>query len=311
MISSVTSHMAAVPGMVPSIPAASSSLRGVEYISYEAIEVSIEEPLGILWFFTKPDAQPSYTPTLLHSLNTLQAGLEDLLKRRENAGDASLRYVVGGSRVPGVFNLGGDLKLMTRLVRAQDKRALETYARACIDVLYNSFLDFNLPVITVALVQGDTLGGGFESALSCDVIVAEEGTKFGLPEVLFNLFPGMGAYSFLARRLDAGRAEKMILSGRLYDAAELHEMGIVDVLAKEGGGEDAVREYVSRNRRRFNAELSVYQTRRRVNPLEYRELLDVTQVWVEAALRLGDQDLRKMERLFNAQDKRIAKRPLE
>jgi DSF synthase len=294
----------------PSISEVSASAKSSLNSSYEAIDVSVEDHSGILWFFTKADAQPSYTPKLLHSLNTLQSDLEDLFRDREQTGQAPIRYVVGGSRVPGVFNLGGDLRLMTRLVRAQDRQALQTYARACIDVLYNSFLDFNLPVITIALVQGDTLGGGFESALSCDVIVAEEGTKFGLPEVLFNLFPGMGAYSFLSRRMDAGRAERMILSGRLYDAAELQAMGIVDVVAKEGGGEDAVREYVSRNKRRFNAELAIYKAGRRVNPLEYQELLDITELWVEAALQLSDQDLRKMERLFMAQEKRVAKRPV-
>jgi DSF synthase len=275
---------------------------------YNVIDTSIEESLGIYWFFTKPDAHPSYTPLLLEDLVHLQQDLRQVFAQRMEEEKPPIRYVVGGSRIPGVFNLGGDLRLMTRLVRAKDRAGLQRYARACIDVLYDSFLDFNLPVITVALVQGDTLGGGFESALSCDLIVAERSAKFGLPEVLFNLFPGMGAYSFLARRLDPIRAERMILSGRLYEAAELHDMGIVDILAEDGRGEDAVREYVSRNRRRYNAEVATYQTRRRVNPLEYQELLDITDVWVEAALRLGDSDLRKMERLFSAQERRSAMR---
>lgn len=309
MISSVASHMAAIRGSAGNPALSVPAPDRCDFQGYETLDVSVEDPLGILWFFTKDDAQPSYTPKLLNSLNKLQADFEVDLRQRAERGDDAIRYVVGGSRVPGVFNLGGDLRLMTKLVRAGDRQGLKTYATACIDVLYNSFLSFNLPVINIALVQGDTLGGGFESALSCDVLVAEEGTKFGLPEVLFNLFPGMGAYSFLARRLDAGRAQRMILSGRLYDATELHAMGIVDVVAAKGKGEDAVREYVSRNKRRFNAELSVYQTGRRVNPLSYEELIDVTELWVDSALRLADQDLRKMERLFTAQEKRIA-RPL-
>jgi DSF synthase len=276
---------------------------------YKVIDAFIEEASGIYWFFTTPETHPSYTPALLEDLLHLQQDLREVYARRAAEGGQQIRYVVGGSRIPGVFNLGGDLRLITRLVRAQDRGSLQRYARACIDVLYDSFVNFDLPVVTVALVQGDTLGGGFESALSCDVIVAERSAKFGLPEVLFNLFPGMGAYSFLARRMDAVRAERMILSGRLYEAAELHEMGIVDVLAEDGHGEDAVRDYVHRNRRRHNSEVAVYQTRRRVSPLDYQELLDITEVWVEAALRLGDQDLRKMERLFAAQERRTASRP--
>ncbi len=49
-----------------------------------------------------------------------------------------------------------------------------------------------LPFVTVALVEGDALGGGFEAALSCDVIVATPQAKFGFPEVLFHLFPAWG-----------------------------------------------------------------------------------------------------------------------
>ena len=62
----------------------------------------------------------------------------------------------------------------------------------------------------------------------------------GLPEILFNLFPGMGAYSLLARRIGLRAAEELILSGKVLPAAKLHEMGIVDVLAKDGEGEAAV-----------------------------------------------------------------------
>ena len=54
---------------------------------------------------------------------------------------------------------------------------------------------FNLPFTTISLVQGDALGGGFEAALCGDIIIAEKQARFGFPEVLFNLFPGMGAYN--------------------------------------------------------------------------------------------------------------------
>ena len=156
----------------------------------------------------------------------------------------------------------------------------------------------------MALVQGDALGGGFECALSMDMIVAERSAKLGLPEIMFNLFPGMGAYSFLSRRLDAARAEKMILSGRIYSAEELHDMGIVDILAEDGQGEEAVREYIDRHAYRLNAYRAVYQARKRVNPVTFDELRDVTDIWVEAALGLSESDLRRMARLTAAQDRR-------
>ncbi len=137
------------------------------------------------------------------------------------------------------------------------------------------------------------------------MIIAERSAKLGLPEILFNLFPGMGAYSFLSRRLDPARAEKMILSGRIYTAEELFEMGVVDVLAEDGEGRYAAQAYIERNARKHNAYSAVYAARRRVHPVAEQELRDVVDIWVDAALNLQAPDLRKMERLAAAQAKRV------
>jgi DSF synthase len=98
----------------------------------------------------------------------------------------------------------------------------------------------------------------------------------------------------------------MILSGRIYSAEELHGMGLVDVLAEDGKGEEAVRDYISRHGRRHGAQRAIYRVRDRVLPLAYSELVDVTRIWVDTALRLTEQDLRKMERLAAAQGRRCA-----
>jgi len=143
-------------------------------------------------------------------------------------------YLVVGSDVPGIFNLGGDLNLFRSLIKQKNRDILLSYALQCVDILYQNLLHFNLDVTTVSLIQGDALGGGLEAALSSNLIIAERGTKLGLPEVLFNLFPGMGAYTLISRRAGPSVAERMILSGKLYDAEELFELGIVDILAEKG-----------------------------------------------------------------------------
>jgi DSF synthase len=139
--------------------------------------------------------------------------------------------------------------------------------------------------------------------------VAEKQAKMGLPEILFNLFPGMGAYSLLARKLDAARAERMILSGRLYGAQELYDLGVVDVLAEDGDGEEAVRQYIARNARRHGAHRAICEVRRRINPLVFQELEDITRIWIDTALELEEADLRKMERLATAQQRRLGFTP--
>lgn len=215
-------------------------------------------------------------------------------------------YYVLGSRTPQVFNLGGDLALFVLLIKARDRDALAHYAKLCIDDLYPRIRNFFCPTLTtISLVQGDALGGGFECALSSDVIVAEENAQLGLPEILFNLFPGMGAYSLLSRRIGMRAAEALILSGSVLSAKRLHEMGVVDVLAPVGEGDSAVRQWIASNARRRNGMQAVYQARQCVQPITRQELDSVADLWVDAALRLEERDLRMMGRLVRSQARRM------
>jgi DSF synthase len=218
-----------------------------------------------------------------------------------------VRYYVGASRSQGAYNLGGDLALFMLLIKTGDRVALARYAEKCIDNLYGRITHYGSPTLTtIALVQGDALGGGFECALSSDVIVAEESAQMGLPEIMFNLFPGMGAYQLLARRIGLKAAEELILSGRVLQAKKLHEMGVVDVLAKDGQGESAVQQWIAKDQRRHNGTRAVFGLRQICNPITRQELNAVVETWVDAALRLSERDLRLMGWLVRAQQQRCA-----
>jgi DSF synthase len=217
-----------------------------------------------------------------------------------------VNYYVTCSRTPGVFNLGGDLALFVLLIKAGERDALARYARLCIDVQYPRSQSFFSPKLTsIALVQGDALGGGFECALASDVIVAEESAQLGFPEILFNLFPGMGAYSLLARRIGMRAAEALILSGKILPAYKLQEMGIVDVLAPNGQGEAAVRNWIATNSKRRNGMQAVFRARQFVHPVTRAELDGIVDLWVDAAMRLGERELKMMSRLARAQARRM------
>jgi len=177
------------------------------------------------------------------------------------------------------------------------------YAVACIDVIFPRTRHYELPLVTISLLQGDALGGGLEGALASDIIIAERNCQLGFPEILFNLFPGMGAYSLIARKVSPKFAEKMILGGKMYSAEELHELGLVDVLAEDGKGVEAVNEYIKKQERRSNGYLAVQKARHRFNPLNYQELIDITTVWVDAALKLNEKDLKVMDRFVRSQEK--------
>jgi DSF synthase len=221
---------------------------------------------------------------------------------------AEIQYLVLASAIPEVFSLGGDLEVFAQLIRGRDRDSLASYGRACIEVVYNYATHVGCPgLTTISLVQGSALGGGFEAALSTNVLVAERSATLGLPEIIFNLFPGMGAYSLLARRLDMARAERFLSSGRQYSAAELYDLGIVDVLAEDGEGVHAVNSFIRKHSRSRNGLLAIQQVRQRLAPLVFQELEDVVMIWVDTAMRLTERDLRTMEKLVAAQN-RLAQR---
>jgi DSF synthase len=269
----------------------------------ENLEISYDADARILWYFMRPGERPAFTFDLLYDIRRLQERVERLFDDPGLRDERPVRYLVLASSMAGIFNFGGDLRLIARLVHAKDREQLEIYARACIDVLHPNATALDLPIVPVSLVEGHALGGGFEAALSGSVIIATEEAKFGLPEVLFNLFPGMGAYSLLSRRIGSAAAERMIVGGKVFTARELHQTGIVDTVAQNGRGEDAVYELANQQNRRFNSHVSIYQARRRVHRITYDEVWDIASVWVDAALRLTAADLRKVDRLAASQDR--------
>jgi DSF synthase len=243
---------------------------------------------------------------MMREIGDVQHLISRVLTDKPSQDDLPFDWYIMGSASPGIFSLGGDLSLFAERIRARDLQALRHYGRVAVETIHRTHSAFGAPVVTMAVVQGDALGGGFECALAHDLIVAERGAKLGVPEVLFNLFPGMGAYSFLSRRLGAARAERMLLSGTIYTAEELYAMGLVDVVAEDGEGERAARDYIARHARKHNAHRAIFQARRLVNPVTLEELRAVADVWAEAAIKLTEADLKKMGRLVAAQDRRIA-----
>src|SRR5207248_9216775 len=180
---------------------------------------------------------------------------------------------------------------------------LMEYGRRCIDNMYPWSRNLDLPLTTVALVEGDALGGGFECALSASVLVAEESVRMGFPEILFNLFPGMGAYSFLARKVGRRITDELVTGGNMYTARQLYDLGVVDVLAPDGLGEAAVYSFVRKHARTPNGRRALEMVRREVEPVTHEELMRVVNIWADAALRLSERDLRLMERLVRAQSR--------
>ena len=277
-------------------------------IKYSHISTRFDPEYGVLWTEMKPQGIPCCHQELLDDLDHHQKILEKS-GGKIKVGDQlhAIRYAVAASLTPGVFNLGGDLGLFSSLIKSKDRQALLKYSAKCLDVIFTRTSHYNFPLITISLVQGDALGGGLEAALSSDVIIAERGAKMGFPEMLFNLIPGHGAFSMAARKIGVVQAERMILSGKIYSAEELHELGLVDVLVENGEGIEAVRNYVAKQARCSNGYMALQKARHRFNPVTYQEMMDITSIWVEAALQLTDKDLKVMDRFLRSQQRLFGK----
>ena len=232
----------------------------------------------------------------LAAMGELQQMLDDI-----TANPGLVRHFVMTSDVPQVFNFGGDLALFVLLVRAGDIESLKLYGRRCVDLVWWMENAANLGIHTTVLAQGDTLGGGLESVLPFHKVIFERGATAGFPEVLFNLFPGMGAWDLTIRKAGFAIANEMILSGRLYSAEELLNRRLIDVVAEPGQGEAALEAVVRDVDPRLRGTLAALRAQRIAAPIHYENLLRIVDLWADSALSLTDRDLRLMERLARAQ----------
>ncbi|MDH3692415.1 MAG: crotonase/enoyl-CoA hydratase family protein [Gammaproteobacteria bacterium] len=261
-----------------------------------------DKSCGVHWITLKSGRTTRMTYRLVQALRQEQMEMErriraDLGKGQQN----EVRFQVLSSGHPGVFNLGGDLDYISKLIKSRDRESLVEFGRLCIDLVYKNATNYNCPVTTISLVRGTALGGGFEAALSANVLVAERQSKMGLPEVMFNMFPGMGAYQLLTQRLAPVQAQRLIQSGRTYTADELYELGIVDILTEEGKGEQAVWDYIRRHQKQSKGEWGLRRVMLSSGSIRYEELLESIEIWADTALSLDDADLKHMDFLVRAQ----------
>ena len=274
-------------------PAPAVGVAGLLGRPYKTIRLEWSSDLRLLRVRTAVKPIQCYS---LAAMGELQQMLSDI-----GANPGLLRHFVMTSDVPRVFNFGGDLALFVLLVRAGDVESLRLYGRRCVDLVWWMENAANLGIHTTVLSQGDTLGGGLESVLPFHKIIFEKSAQAGFPEVLFNLFPGMGAWDFTIRKAGFAVANEMILSGRLFSADELLYRRVIDMVAEDGEGEQAIEDVLREVDPRHRGTLAALRAQRLAAPIRYETLLAIVDQWAESALSLTDRDLRLMERLARAQ----------
>lgn len=257
-----------------------------------------ETERNVMWMMLHAHPRPCFNPELLKDISNLV--------RAAKESRVPIDFWVTGSTVPGLYNVGGDLAYFAQHIRAGERGPLMAYARACIDAVYQAMTGFGVDAISIALVEGTALGGGFEAALAHEYVLAQKGAKLGFPEIAFNLYPGMGAYSLVARKAHMRLAEQLISSGEAFSAEWHHDKGLVDLVFEPGDAYIATRTFIDGIRPKLNGIHAMLRARRRVLPITKSELLDITEDWADSAFRLEEKDLAYMERLVMLQNKRGA-----
>lgn len=248
---------------------------------------------NVLWMMLNAQPRPCFNTALLRDISHL--------KHTVQASGLPVDFWITGSVVPQIYNVGGDLELFARQIRAGEREQLLSYARACIDAVHDAMTGFGTGAISIAMVEGSALGGGFEAALAHHYVLAQRDVKMGFPEIAFNLFPGMGAYSLIARKSHMRLAEELISTGISHTAEWYQEKGLVDQIFEKGDAFMAVRTLIDVIRPKMNGIRAMLRARQRVLPVDRSELMDITEDWARSAFLLEEKNLEYMERLVMLQ----------
>jgi DSF synthase len=271
------------------------------------VTVKRDTPNRAVWVELNYTRRPCFSTDILADIRSAQHAIRQTARAELEQGlDDRLLFQVLASNDARTFSLGGDLIYFIELIKAGDRDGLCAYARTCIDIQFASVTHYDIPFTTIALVQGEALGGGFEAALSNNVLIAEESARFGFPEIHFGMFPGMGAISLLTRKTAPALGRRLIMDRRVHTAEELYDMGIVDVLAPDGEGRAAVLNYMHRHTAIAPGLHGFQAAVDRVMPLSYDELNDIVEHWVDTALQLNEKNRRLMAYFARAQATRTA-----
>lgn len=254
-----------------------------------------EEERRTVWMMLRAQPRPCFNHALIEEIMNLGY----LVQKSGFAVD----FWVTGSLVPGIYNAGGDLHFFVDCFQNGRREALRAYARACVDCVHAASRGFDTGAVSLAMVEGSALGGGFEAALAHHFVLAQRDARMGFPEVAFNLFPGMGGYSLVARRSGMRLAENLILTGESHTAEWHQQNGLVDELFEPGQGYLATRTFIDTLQSRLNGVRAMLRARQRVLELPRAELMDITEDWVEAAFCLQPRDVAYMERLVLLQNR--------
>jgi enoyl-CoA hydratase len=243
-------------------------------MAYENISLSMEEGIAIL---------KVNRPKVLNALNRatlleIQRALKELEK------DPGVRVLIITGEGEKAFVAGADISEMAPM---NPKEALE-FSKLGHETL-SLVEEFPCPVI--AAVNGYALGGGLELVLACDIILASENARLGLPEVTLGICPGFGGTQRLPRLIGKARAKELIFTGEMIDAKKAYEYGIVNKVVPQDKLLDEAKEIARKIAKN--------------GPLAVRTAKRLVEMGLETSLRNGEaMEMEAWANLFATEDQK-------
>jgi len=212
---------------------------------------------------------------------TVLAELERFLDQVDTENASAL---IIHSTVRGGFSAGADLRELYNGLMDVPQKEQEPRLRAFIDRIHSVMnrLDM-LPLTTIGVVHGICFGGGFELALTCDILIAEKNARFAFPELRLGIVPGFGGIPRLRRDVSNAVVRDLLLTGRSINAKKAVSCGLVSQMVPVGGGLRAARK-AAEQANKFDPE-SRRSCKAFMKPLPREQLDEEKDLFVRLALR--------------------------
>lgn len=200
-------------------------------------------------------------------------------------GASSARALVFHSTADKGFSAGADLRelhagILDRRGKRGGKLAIAREVRGFLDRIHHVFDTFDeAPLVTVGAVHGFCFGGGFELALTCDVLVADKSARFAFPELRLGIVPGFGGIPRLRRDLGNAIVRDLLLTGRSMNAKRAHEVGLVSQVVARGEALGVAR-LVAEQATRFDAG-TIRRAKAFTKPIPREELAREKDLFIE------------------------------
>lgn len=269
------------------------------------VRLSYEPELRLLWLTIRPEPKPVFTLQLLKSLLSIHGAIHKLWGGENGYRNCPVRFLAFRADGP-VVTLGGDLDFYLDCLATNDREGLIEYARLSAEgVLWNATGVRGL-LITLSHIHAKAVGGGIDAPCSCNVMIAEERASFVYPEVKFNHFP-ITAAAVLSRRMGVRNAQRVLMSGEEFSAADFHAMGGLDAVVPNDTGAEWIRAYAAESLPMHGARTALFSAFGRHMPGLEEELTYSAKLWADCMMRLSPIEISKLQRITRAQERMLSK----